>query len=122
MTKKRVLLVEDEPLIQMSVIEYLVDAGYDVIAAQQGFEAMAILENRASDLDVLLTDLGFVSGPDGWQVAQRGRELNPLLAVIYMSGEGRNLLRTHGVEGGIMLQKPFTEGQLLSALTSLARL
>lgn len=79
-----VLFVEDDPLIREFVVEALRDAGYHVIHASTGEEALAWCQRHAAD--VLVTDIRLPGEVDGWQIAERCREHDPDLPVIYATG------------------------------------
>ncbi|HWF09641.1 MAG TPA: response regulator, partial [Bryobacteraceae bacterium] len=80
----RVLLVEDDPLIREIVVEALRDAGFDVIQAADGEEALTWCRQRVAD--VLVTDIRLPGKIDGWQIAECCREQDPFLPVIYATG------------------------------------
>src|SRR6201999_3190610 len=69
----RVLLVEGDELLGVLFELALVDAGYAVIRARSGSEALAKLEADEATVDAVITDVGMGEGPDGWQVARRAR-------------------------------------------------
>ncbi|MGO4513527.1 response regulator transcription factor [Bradyrhizobium sp. 2TAF36] len=70
-----VLLVEDDPLIREFVVEALREAGYHVIYASTGEEALAWCKRHAAD--VLVTDVRLPGQVDRWQIAERCREQDP---------------------------------------------
>jgi DNA-binding response OmpR family regulator len=76
-----VLVVEDDPLIREIVVEALQDAGFDVIQASDREEALAWCRQRLAD--GLITDIRLPGRIDGWQIAERCREHDPSLPVIY---------------------------------------
>lgn len=80
----RILVVEDDPLIREFVVEALREEGYDVIHAANGEEALAWCKRRAAD--ALVTDTKLPGSVDGWQIAERCREHDPGLPVIYATG------------------------------------
>lgn len=80
----RILLVEDDPLVREPVVEALREEGYDVIHASNGEEALAWCKRRVAD--VLITDIRLPGQVDGWQIAERCREHDPDLPVIYATG------------------------------------
>ena len=47
----------------------------------------------------MLTDIRLGAGPDGWSVANRARELNPDMPLVYMSGDSAHQWTEHGVSG-----------------------
>jgi CheY-like chemotaxis protein len=71
-----VLLVEDEILLSDVVAEELEAAGYQVLTALTGEEALMLLEAQDS-VDLLLTDVRLPGGVDGWQVAAAARRTFP---------------------------------------------
>lgn len=73
----RVLAVEDDPLIREFVVEALREEGFDVIHAADGEQTLAWCGRRAAD--VLVTDIRLPGKVDGWQIAERCREYNPLI-------------------------------------------
>jgi DNA-binding response OmpR family regulator len=113
------LLAEDEPLILLYLQDALEAGGYDVIPAQSGHEASAILEERYTDFAGFVTDIKLGKGPDGWQLAHRARELSPSISIIYATGDSAVDWAVKGVPQSVVLQKPFAEKQLLTALSML---
>lgn len=111
------LLVEDDPLVSLAVEEFLSAAGFRTLAASSGQEAIDLLEGDTS-FSAVVTDVRLGTGPSGWDVAHRARELVPM-PVIYMTGDSANLWPAHGVPGSVVLQKPFVEAQLITAIATL---
>jgi signal transduction histidine kinase/ActR/RegA family two-component response regulator len=112
--RETILLVEDEPLVRDLTLRVLDRAGYDVLVATGGHEALGILRNHHGPLHLLLTDI-VMPGLAGNDLAVRVRDVLPDLPVLYMSGYTDNALMERGaLEDGItMLQKPFTPERLL---------
>src|SRR4051812_8689265 len=79
------LLVEDEAAIQLVVHEVLEEAGYAVVQAYNGDEAIRLFDERRDELQGLIIDVELGDGPTGWDVARHAREIAPSLPVIYMS-------------------------------------
>jgi len=90
------LLVEDEPLIIDVVEDAFTEAGYQVITASDGGEALKELEADATRFRAIVTDVKLGSGPNGWAVAHRAREIVPTMAVVYMSGTAATSGRPKG--------------------------
>ncbi|MBA2460645.1 MAG: PAS domain S-box protein [Actinobacteria bacterium] len=97
-----VLVVEDEEVVRRLVSQVLEQAGYRVLVAADGEEAMVLAGSHA--IHVLLTDMR-MPGQSGREVADRLRASRPALKVIYMSGYADGNAFEQGVE---VLEKPFT--------------
>ncbi|HDS1733160.1 ATP-binding protein [Pseudomonas sp. BP8] len=81
----RVLVVDDEPIVRMSMVEALLDAGYDVEETESGTGALNVLRTGRI-YDLLVTDVGLPGALNGRQVADAARELIPDLRVLYVTG------------------------------------
>ena len=114
-----ILVVEDEPLIGLTVEDALGEAGYDVRLLSQAVDALHELEGAAEVLSALVTDIRLQGDKDGWQVARRARELNPMLPVVYMSGDSALDHSSQGVPQSVMVQKPFAAAQIVTAVSTL---
>jgi CheY-like chemotaxis protein len=114
-----VILVEDEPLLALDVESALVEAGYEVVIATSGNEALAALASMERPYNAIVTDIRIGSGPDGWAVAKRAREIMPGIPVIYMSGDSAADWTSMGVPESVMLSKPMALSQIIVALAQL---
>jgi two-component system cell cycle sensor histidine kinase/response regulator CckA len=110
-----ILLVEDSKTVRDLVLRYLENHGYTVIDAESGVEALRIAAAHPGRIDLLITDV-VLPKIDGHELAMQLVEARPETAVIYMSGFSDDALSRHGVDAGdlTMIQKPFTQQQLLS--------
>jgi CheY-like chemotaxis protein len=113
-----VLLADDEVLIRDLVEETLQEAGYHVITAATGVEALAALEENPGFVG-LVTDINFGGPPVGWDVASRAREINPAIAVVYMTGDSGHEWAAHGVPQSTVVAKPFAPSQIAVAIANL---
>ena len=80
----QVLVAEDEPAIRISIVDWLEDAGYSVIAASSGDEALRLIEGP-DRVDLIVTDIN-MPGADGLEVAREARVHNPQVPVLFVSG------------------------------------
>ena len=117
-----VLLVEDEFLIQNLVESTLQEAGYAVIASDNGKIALDLLEKQAGQLAALITDVNLGPAPNGWEVAVRARELSPAIPVIYITGDSAHEWTAHGVPNSVLIPKPFVPSEIMVALANLRAL
>ena len=107
-----ILLTEDEPALRDKVRKVLVAAGYRVLAAPDGTEALRlILENDA--IHLLVTDV-VMPEISGFRLAERLRSLRPQTKVLYMSGYPDQGDKSGEAQPGPnLIQKPFTKEKLL---------
>ncbi len=107
-----ILLVEDEPHVRSLAARVLRQAGYGVLEAADGTQALAIAADGAARFDLLLTDV-VMPRLGGVELAARLRETRPGLRVVFMSGytERGAAFQDLG-EGSTFLQKPFTPALL----------
>lgn len=111
---EKILLVEDNEPVRNMVRMTLLQQGYQVFAAADGSEALAVLDSRKGGFDLLLTDV-VMPEMNGRDLYSRVAEILPEIRVLYMSGYTDDVIVHHGVlDAGInFIQKPFT-GQDLS--------
>lgn len=86
-----------------------------MIHAADGEQALAWCRRQAAD--VLVTDIRLPGKVDGWQIAERCRQHDPDLPVIYATGFSP--VSPRPVPGSLMLQKPFPAEQIVSAIRAL---
>ena len=111
-TPRKVLLVDDEPLVLSTISGLLADGGYEVIEARGYEEALARLED-APDAGVLVTDISLGGAADGLALAREAARLRPGLRIVIVSGA----VRPAGgecPERAIFFTKPFAPGALLA--------
>jgi CheY-like chemotaxis protein len=80
----RILVVEDEFLIRLTLAEILGDEGFEVIEAEDGEQALAALRNGGVDL--VMTDVNLPGEVSGWAVADAARERRMDVPVVFVSG------------------------------------
>jgi CheY-like chemotaxis protein len=100
---------------------FLKTAGYQVLAAEDGVEALQIVRSCGQSIGALLTDV-VMPNMRGTELATRLGNLLPEMKIIFMSGylehseESREL-----VEDGVFLEKPFTRESLLGKVSEAFR-
>lgn len=114
-----ILLVEDEDLIQTLLEDAMTEAGYTLVIAKTGTEALAELDSDAKRFRAVMTDIRLGDGPDGWDVARHARELVPEMPVVYMSGDSGADWASKGVPLSVMVPKPFAVAQIITAISTL---
>jgi len=111
-----VLLVEDDRAVRELAREVLEESGYQVFAARDGEEAIALCANGRA-IDLLITDI-VMPGMSGRAVAAAVRELRPGTRVICMSGYTEHADLEDGLLEGAMtfMQKPFSADSMIRAV------
>lgn len=85
MSKLVVLIVEDEPLLRMDAVDFIEEAGFEVIEAAHAEEAIAILKARR-DIAVVFTDIEMPGSMDGMKLAHVVRLGWPPILIVVASG------------------------------------
>jgi CheY-like chemotaxis protein len=107
----KVLVVEDDPFVRDMAVTGLEEAGYEVIQAASGGQALTLLQADLA-VDALLTDVRLPEA-NGWEVARAYRERFPTLPVLYVTGYAEQM---QPVAGGIIIPKPFKMSQVIGLL------
>jgi two-component system cell cycle sensor histidine kinase/response regulator CckA len=105
-----ILLAEDEPMLCEIVRIQLENAGYTVLEAHDGKEALEVAQNHTGKIDLLLTDVLMTGGTNGLELAAYIGPTRPELKVLYMTGYTADVIDAKGMTNvqDKVLQKPFT--------------
>jgi PAS domain S-box-containing protein len=108
-----VLLVEDDDGVRALAELLLTEAGYHVLAASDGNDALKLAERHSGRIDALLTDV-VMPGLGGVALAETVERLRPGIGIVFMSGyPGDALAGVTGSGGARTVAKPFTVETLL---------
>ena len=111
-----VLVAEDVEEVLRVVQRRLEGAGYVVLTAHDGDEALLVAERHAGPIDLVITDV-VMPGMSGPALAARLRERRPSIRVLYMSGYAEGYLPNTGPgTTELILEKPFSNAQLADAV------
>lgn len=118
----KVLIVEDEVLIAMTLESMVEDFGYEVCGVACAGDD-AVRQAARSRPDVILMDINLGPGIDGIEAARRTREaLSPRIVFVSAYGDPATLARVRvAVPEAVMLNKPFDSDGLLRAIQRTAR-
>ena len=116
---RRLLLIDDDPNLILLVKDYLEFRGYEVITAENGREALEVLENDLPDMiicDVMMPEM------DGYSLVKHVRE-NPRtswIPVLFLSAKGQSQDRVKGLNTGadVYMVKPFEPEELVAQVES----
>ena len=114
-----ILVVEDDPAIQIVIDEALREGGYETSIVASGEEAVTLLQRNGEQYRAVVTDINLKGAMDGWEIARHAREINPAFPIIYMTGAAAEQWASQGVPNSILLAKPFAPAQLVTAVSQL---
>jgi len=112
----RVLVVEDEAAVRRFIQSTLERSGFEVVQADGGAEALALVEERG-DFDAVVTDIDMPK-MTGIELAQNLETRLPGVPILFLSGSSRQLLDQPDAQPvlGSFLQKPFGEKEIVDEL------
>ena len=114
-----ILVIEDDPPIQIVVEDALTDGGFEPAIAPSGEEAVTLLKGGHTKYRALVTDINLRGRMDGWEVAKQAREIDPEFPILYITAANADQWPSHGVPNSILLTKPFAPAQLVTAVSQL---
>jgi DNA-binding NarL/FixJ family response regulator len=116
---KKLLLIDDDPNLILLVQDYLEFRGYEVITAENGREALDVLEQESPDLiicDVMMPEM------DGYTFVKHVRENPPTnwIPVLFLSAKGQSQDKVKGLNTGadVYMVKPFEPEELVAQVES----
>lgn len=116
----KVLVVDDEPNIVLSLEFLMEQAGFEVVTAEDGEQALEQVTNTSPDL--LLLDIS-LPGMSGFDVLERlrGQEATAQLPIIMLTAHGRDVEREKGMALGAddYITKPFSTQSLVEKVKAL---
>ena len=118
---KKVLVLEDESSIRNFIVINLRRAGYEVIEAGTGEEALEMLQQH-SDIRVALLDV-MLPGIDGFEVCRRIRATNSRIGIIMLTARSQEMDKVTGLMTGAddYVTKPFSPAELTARVDALMR-
>ena len=111
---KMVLVVEDEPLVRMVAAETLAGAGYLILEAGTGDEAIQII-SAGAPLTAVVTDIEMPGAVDGLELAKAIETRWPEIAIVIVSGR-RLPARDELPLKAVFLPKPYSPERLIAAV------
>jgi len=115
-----ILILEDECLIGSLTGEALGEAGFKASLVFSGEEALTLLERSEAKYRALVTDINFGAGKMlGWELARHIREMDPEFPIVYISGGRPEDWTLKGVPNSILVGKPFSAAEIVTALSQL---
>jgi DNA-binding NarL/FixJ family response regulator len=116
---RRLLLIDDDPNLILLVKDYLEFRGYEVVTAENGREALEVLEQDIPDMiicDVMMPEM------DGYQLVSTIRQDSKTswIPVLFLSAKGQSQDRVKGLNIGadVYMVKPFEPEELVAQVES----
>ncbi len=114
MQKRRVLIVDDDPMVRLAVDRQLDALGWDAYLVNNGEEAIRLLELRRITFDLILIDLQ-LPDLDGRAVAAAAAKLTPAARILFMASHVPLQPALESVTAPVLV-KPFSTSALARAL------
>ncbi len=118
-TQKKLLLIDDDPNLILLVKDYLEFRGYEVVTAENGREALEVLDQQTPDMiicDVMMPEM------DGYSLvsAIRSDPKTSWIPVLFLSAKGQSQDRVKGLNIGadVYMVKPFEPEELVAQVES----
>lgn len=111
------LLAEDDRRLRRILKRVLARAGYRILTAEDGEDAVECIQRMGAGIDLVLTDV-VMPGVDGWEVVRTFRACSPKGPAVVISGVSIEMMRQNAppVAGVYMMSKPIELEQLLKTL------
>ncbi|MDQ4136419.1 MAG: response regulator [Pseudomonadota bacterium] len=114
---RRILVVEDDVVLRDMLVRGLQKSGYDVLSAETGERALALLREWGEGIDWLFVDIRLPGVIDGWVVGSEFTLNHPLRPVIYASAYAPDFSRQ--VAGSVFMRKPVKVREIVAAFQEL---
>jgi DNA-binding response OmpR family regulator len=116
-----VLLVEDDPMVRLTLADFFEAAGCDFLEASNAEDAMTILGDPSQPIDILVTDLNLGPGDNGLALAIKARQRRPELQVVYETGSPEMLASRALASWEQVFYKPFDPMTLAATVSALSQ-
>src|SRR3954468_4847484 len=119
-TRKRILIIEDEPHIVLGLTDALEFEGFAVVSAGKGKDGVTMA--RAEHPDAILLDL-MLPDTNGFKVCEELRRIDPFVPIIMLTARSQEVDKIRGLDSGAddYVTKPFSVGELIARLRAIFR-
>jgi len=114
---KTILIAEDEPAVRFVATKILEQAGYRVISAENGEEAMKFISEHINEIDLVILDV-IMPKLGGKEVYENIKKIKPNLPVLFSTGYSENSIHANSVsdEKMFIISKPYGRVELLKTV------
>lgn len=113
-----ILVVEDEELVRRLTVSVLTRAGYHVLIAEEGEQAIKVARSTDQPIDLVVADV-VLPGRAGDEIVEDLRRIHPEIAVLFVSGYTPDSAGSEKVRKADFLQKPFRPAELTNLVRDL---
>jgi two-component system, OmpR family, alkaline phosphatase synthesis response regulator PhoP len=119
-SRKKILIIEDEPHIVLGLTDALEFEGFAVVSAGKGKDG--VLLARQEKPDAILLDL-MLPDTNGFKVCEDVRRSDPFVPIIMLTARGQEVDKIRGLDAGAddYVTKPFSVGELIARLRAIFR-
>jgi CheY-like chemotaxis protein len=114
MRRSKILIVDDESALRTLIARELTDAGWAVLQANDGLQALEAIDRPGNGIDLVITDIR-MPGMDGYELADRLSQRSTAMPMIFVSGFGQGGI---SLPGSVFL-KPFVMEELFQEVRRL---
>ena len=114
-SKLRVLIVEDEPVSREILADLLKMAGYEVVSAPTGEQALLTLMRERGRIDCLFTAVELAGLVDGWMLAEEFRSADPARPVVFAA---KNAAETRCGDRSVVVSRPTLPPMVVEAVNA----
>jgi len=119
-TKKKILIIEDEPHIVLGLTDALEFEGFAVVSASKGKDGVSLARQEKPDavlLDLMLPDT------NGFKVCEELRRTDAFVPIIMLTARGQEIDKIRGLDAGAddYVTKPFSVGELIARMRAIFR-
>jgi DNA-binding NtrC family response regulator len=116
--KAIVLVVEDQPLLRILAVDFIEEAGFEVVEADNADVAIGIMETR-TDIRIVFTDIDMPGSLDGLKLAAAVRDRWLPIEIIIVSGHKRHI-DIHLPVRTVFFSKPYDIDAVTATLQQMA--
>ncbi len=116
----KVLVVEDDKNLNSLIKTYLLNAGYEVVSAFDGLEAISVFEENK--IDLVLSDI-MMPYLDGFELAKKLRIIDEFIPIVFMTARDDKPSKQFGYQIGVddYITKPFDLDELIMKINAICR-
>ncbi|WP_181441957.1 response regulator [Swingsia samuiensis] len=116
--KRKILIVEDQPLLRFLAADLFEEAGFEPFLAETADEAVEFLD-KGEMVDLVFTDVGVPGNFNGWDLAQKVSKKWPTIGIILTTGYGLHHEMKEGAPKLAFVPKPYEWENLYQVIEKL---